>query len=120
MRIVIVLPLLLALVAARPAMAQSFDCSMARGEDEEMICSIRELGDLDSDMAGLYRELEERLPLSLQRMLLAMQRGWLQSRRACGSDEQCLTEHYLARIAELKALADADFNGRDDRSARPR
>lgn len=93
--------------------AQSFNCNSARGEDEETICSIREIGELDTEMAGLYRQLEESLSPSLQRMLLAMQRGWLQSRRACGSDDECLSEHYLARIAELKALAEADLSSRD-------
>jgi uncharacterized protein len=113
MRIVFVLSLLLPVVASHPAAAQSFDCASARNEDEETICSIRDLGDLDSEMAGLYRDLEGRLPVSLQRMLLAMQRGWLQSRRACGADDQCLSEHYLARIAELRALADTDFGVAD-------
>ncbi len=114
MRMVFMLSLLLPIVASYPAAAQSFDCATARNEDEETICSIRDLSNLDSEMAGLYRELEQRLPLSLQRMLLAMQRGWLQSRRACGTDNQCLFEHYLARIAELRALADTDFSGEAD------
>jgi uncharacterized protein YecT (DUF1311 family) len=87
------------------AHAASFDCnSTSLSRIEKTICSSKELNAMDSDMDGIYREMQNlaRDPIAL----LRSQRDWLTGRNRCDSTE-CLKRSYSARLAQLRATAQA-------------
>lgn len=86
------------------ASAQSFKCKYAKYEDEKLICSDPELGELDERMVAVFNEINRQAPAFLKRMLRAEQDGWLRSRHACKWNTRCVRGHYLARTRQLNAL----------------
>ncbi len=81
----------------------SFDCARAGTPTERAICGSVELGDLDTEMAALYRSLRASGSAARRQQLLDTQRAFLRVRNACGGDESCLQAVYASRIADLRA-----------------
>lgn len=97
-------------VAATPA----FDCAMADGAVEEMICADAELADLDRTMDAVFRQSVAAIeglgaPGDALPVLRAYQRGWIKGRNDCwkASDQRaCVVDSYKQRIASLQAAWD--------------
>ena len=81
----------------------SFDCARAGTATERTICGNADLGDLDTEMAALYRAQRAAGNAGQRQQLLDAQRAFLRLRNACRADEACLGTVYTARIADLKA-----------------
>lgn len=90
---------LLGLVAAT-AGAASFDCKLARGNVEAMICADSGLSALDERLDAVYARW--RKAAVDDKTEKAMQIAWLKTRNAC-QDAACVRQAYQARIAELQA-----------------
>ncbi len=92
----------LALAAATPALAASFNCAKAVTSDEKAICASPTLSDLDVQMATLYG-VRMQIPMLMGARGAAQdeQRSWLMQRGACAANTACLTQMYQQRIAQL-------------------
>lgn len=126
-----ILPALLALAGAAPAVAApaetpdapavipappppmqvpSFDCAEAEGEVPKLICADSTLAALDVRLDEVWRQVLERSRESPDEgMIRAEQRGWIKGRDDCwkSDDEKaCVREAYVLRIAELQARWD--------------
>ena len=78
------------------ASAASFDCNKARSHVEKMICSDRELSELDEHLGRYYEGARMTLQGS-EACFKTDQMQWLKSvRNACG-DNTCLRTAYLNR-----------------------
>lgn len=97
----LVLTLLLGLIAAT-ASAASFDCKLAHGKIETMICADSGVSALDERLGAAYAHI--RKTSSDEKAEKANQLAWLKARNTCG-DAACLQRAYAARIAELQARA---------------
>lgn len=92
-----------------PALAQapSFDCKKAAtGSMEALICRDSGLARLDRQLAQVYSAAQEKAKNEHPPTLRAEQRGWIKGRDECwksGDKQQCLTDEYKRRIAELQA-----------------
>jgi uncharacterized protein len=106
---------LLSLVAAHPALAQSFDCAKATTAVERLVCADRRLGALDGELgAEVKRSLaadpahraeklgEARKWLGERDRLCALPAGELRG-EARAKALACLAAAYEARLAALKA-----------------
>ncbi len=91
-----VLLILTSMVFQGATIAASFDCTKARSFAEKSICSNNKLGNLDVQMAELYKEGLGVIGPSVR----SEQREWLKTVRAC-KDELCLEKKYQVRIDEL-------------------
>lgn len=94
--------------ASTSALAASFDCSKAAQPDEKAICATPALGDLDVEMATLYRVRME-LPMLMGARGAARdeQQSFLEQRAKCAGDVACLTQQYDQRISALnQTIAD--------------
>jgi uncharacterized protein len=103
-----VLAAIVAAATATGAHAASFDCGKATQPDEKAICATPALGDLDVEMATLYRVRME-LPMLMGARGAARddQQSFLDERAKCGSDVACLTQQYNQRVSELnQTIAD--------------
>lgn len=85
-----------------PAKAASFDCAKARTADERAVCASRTLSELDIEMAVRFETLAGLVAMGTRGDMGDAQRGFLASRRRCGSDARCLTALYNERIRVLK------------------
>ncbi len=112
MRLLVSLALLAALspLAALATDGPSFDCALAKGSAEKLVCS-------DTALATLDRRLADRYAAALTaasrpggggnealRMLRASERGWIKGRDACWKSDDphdCIKISYLRREAEL-------------------
>lgn len=92
----------IALAWTSAAPAASFDCSKARSVIERQICDSDELSQLDERLERHYRGALHVLS-NARECLRQDQRAWLRARNAC-TDETCLRESYLRRLAALDAL----------------
>lgn len=81
------------------AQAASFDCKQAATPVEKAICADKELGELDMDLADLYREVQPRLAEPDRVQLVQAQRLWLKQ-----LEPSRLNAQYQTRLAELGAL----------------
>lgn len=90
------------LITAPHSDAASFDCARARSPVEKMICSNEQLSSLDEHL-GRYFQGALHVLAPARACLRADQQQWLQRRNRC-TDESCLAELYLARLAELDGL----------------
>jgi serine/threonine protein kinase len=82
-----------------PAIHASFDCAKPGNDAEHLICSDKQLADLDVKMAYLYE-----LGLSSvidKNEFSGEQISWLPRRNGC-SDKECLVTAYNDRIKELE------------------
>lgn len=79
--------------------AASFDCKLAHGKVETMICADSGLSKLDERLSAIYSQ--SRKTSSDERAGKAMQLAWLKTRNAC-DDVACLLRLYETRIDELR------------------
>ncbi|EDQ9731860.1 hypothetical protein BH006_06785 [Salmonella enterica] len=87
--------------------AASFDCLRVTGTDEKAVCANRQLSDLDVEMAVKYHWLSGLAGMGVAGDMRDSQQLWLQKRRACGGDTDCLHTLYLQRIQALNRIYDA-------------
>lgn len=85
---------------AATANAASFDCKLAQGKVETMICANGDLSTLDGQLGSLYTQI--RKISGDDQAEKTMQRAWLRARDTC-ADLACLQHAYASRIAELRA-----------------
>ena len=93
------------------AIAQSFDCGLARDAVEKAICGSSRLRQLDADLARAYANALQRDAQQADSVRQA-QRNWTKLRPACLADkrpaaispEQCLADAYVARLGALAPL----------------
>jgi uncharacterized protein YecT (DUF1311 family) len=86
----------------------SFDCATAKRPDELAICNNKELAGMDARLNSQYLKLKAIFKESPDKDQLRVQsqRGWVDLiRRACGSDENCLSVLYRCKFNELKIVA---------------
>lgn len=93
------LPLLLSFIGTATN-AASFDCKLAQGKVETMICADSGLSKLDEQLDAAYKQV--RKISSDERAEKRMQLAWLKERGAC-ADLACIQSAYASRIAELRA-----------------
>lgn len=86
------------LVVAPIATAASFDCTRAGSAVERLICSDRELSDLDNSLDEVFVMEIEREEAATR--LRSSQKAWLAARNAC-SDAACVRHQYEDRLAQL-------------------
>lgn len=90
-------------VLPQPAHAASFDCRPGGlAADEAAICKNIDLNDMDVRMATTFELLREVLPMGSRGTLETAQIEWLEKRRACGANLDCLAAAYANRMAELR------------------
>ena len=99
-------PVLLAasFLLAGEALAVSYNCQKATGEDEKAICTSIELSKLDDDLAAAYKATMQLLSGDKRRsaMLRKDQVEWIQNRSRCGATVSCLKNEYTRRIRWVK------------------
>lgn len=84
----------------------AYDCGVARGIIEVLICQDPALSALDRKMADVYAAAERKASNEFPMTLKPEQRGWVKGRNECWkSDDRsaCVSESYRLRIAELQA-----------------
>jgi len=109
--------IVLALVAASPAFAQSgpsFDCAKAANAIDRAICGNGELAKADRDLAATYTALLDRLSGAAKDGLVKDQVQWIANRnRACRAESAdiggCLKSRYAARIKNLRTYAQGAY-----------
>jgi uncharacterized protein len=106
-------PLLLTiLISAGPAAAQSFDCKKAFYADEKTICQDSRLGQLDQELASVYGRWAGRLPKARREEIEGNETLFVQARRRCGQNRDCIEHSYRNRIEEIQgASAEEDRGG---------
>jgi uncharacterized protein len=107
MRFSLIIPVLGVLLLTVPANSASFDCTRARGGDEQAVCASRALSELDVEMAVRFDMLAGLVAMGTRGDMGDAQRAFLASRRRCSSDARCLTLLYHTRIAVLKSQYEA-------------
>lgn len=91
----------LALVAAVPARAASFDCRRATTADEGAVCADPRLSELDDLLQAAFEQAKQRSgPVSATKLA----RGFLADRRACGADRSCILARYVDVLAGMRDL----------------
>jgi len=88
------------------AQGPAYDCTVARGIIETLICQDPGLSALDRQMAEVYAAAEPKASNEFPSVLKPEQRGWVKGRNDCWkSDDRaaCVSESYRLRIAELQA-----------------
>lgn len=94
-------PMVIAL--PKPVQAASFDCRTAGlAPDEAAICQNIDLNDMDVRMVTTFDLLREVLPMGSRGALETSQIEWLEKRRACEANLDCLAAAYASRMAELR------------------
>lgn len=91
---------LLLSVMVTTATAASFDCKLAQGKVETMVCADSGLSKADEQLDAAYTKI--RKMSRDEQTEKAMQRAWLRARNAC-ADLTCLQHAYASRNAELRA-----------------
>lgn len=86
--------------------APSFNCAAASYPDEYVICGRQGLAQLDVELARIYDRALSVAPPRVADRIERNEADWLESRHACGTDVLCIRNHYLDRIAELRAIVD--------------
>lgn len=99
----LVLTLFLGLIGAT-ASAASFDCKLARGKVDDMICTDSSLSKLDEQLDAAYAQFQK--SSSGGKAEKAIQLAWLKTRNKC-TDRVCLQRSYESRIAELRSRTGA-------------
>ena len=94
---------------AHPALAAgpSFTCQKASHPVEKLICANPELSAADVEMARRYGEVMTKAPADDKQGIQIEQERWLKSRNTCAAGaelQQCVLNHYQARIERLKAF----------------
>jgi len=89
--------------ASVPGEGPSFDCSQARGAQEQLVCGDPELAALDRQLAETYRQAQAKA--SDPALLRATQRGWVKGRDECwkaADTRGCVFEAYVRGIVDLR------------------
>lgn len=94
---------------ASPVFAQAFNCNFAKQADELTICRDDSLKALDEDMANRFFKIRQQLPVDAQAQLKSGQKDFLNTRKFCGTDGDCIENAYRGRKDSLCALA-SEFN----------
>jgi uncharacterized protein len=87
------------------ANAASFDCKLAHGKVEPMICADSGISKLDEQLDAAYAQV--RKASGDERAEKTMQLAWLRTRNTC-TELACLQRAYRSRLAELHARAASD------------
>jgi uncharacterized protein len=90
--------------ASEPA----FDCAVASGQAQLLVCTDDGLAELDRRLADVYRRALENLPPDDVPITKAEQRGWIKGRDDCWKADdvkQCVTEAYQMRIVQLQIVS---------------
>lgn len=85
---------------ARP----SFNCRAARTRTEQLICSNGRLAAQDRRMASVYYAEMANADPETRRQLRQSRNRFLSRRERCGSEE-CVSDAYAERVAEIRAIA---------------
>jgi uncharacterized protein YecT (DUF1311 family) len=80
----------------------SFDCRLASGKAELMICNNEQLSQLDNELSVLYYTIRKTLAGDDQRQFDSAESVWVVERNTCSSDFNCVKKMYDDRIDELK------------------
>lgn len=80
---------------------KGLDCRQDKARDEVAICNNSKLLAHERSVVKLYGEHIKGSIGAAKAAHRAAQKNWLRERRRCGSDEQCLLQHYENRLAEL-------------------
>ena len=88
--------------------APSIDCSKAKGQVEELICSDSELMILDVELARAYASVSAKSTGPVLKSLRANQRGWIKGRNECWkatqvSIRECVVTSYRSKLAALRS-----------------
>jgi uncharacterized protein YecT (DUF1311 family) len=88
-----------------PSLGPSFNCAKATYPSERLVCSSSELAVLDLAMANAYRDAMAQLREKERKTALRdSQNRWLRTTRETCAGADCLSDIYLQRIGELKAV----------------
>jgi uncharacterized protein len=93
------------LCLAVPAWSQAFNCNFAKQPDELTICRDDSLKALDEQMADSFFKIRQQLPPEGQSRMKREQKAFLDSRKFCGTDGDCISNVYAERIELLCLLA---------------
>jgi uncharacterized protein len=105
-------------IGAGPANAQSFPCRSAHYADEKTVCNDAGLGQLDQDLAAVYRRVMLKLPRREAEDLDKNEDTFVLARRRCGDNRACIEQSYRNRIQELQsALPEAETDRKAERRA---
>lgn len=85
----------------------SFDCRLASGKSELLICNNEKLSQLDNELSVLYYTIRKTLAGDDQRQLDSVESVWVVERNTCGDDLNCIKKMYDDRIDELKKKMNA-------------
>jgi uncharacterized protein len=94
--------LLTILISTGPARAQSFDCQKAYYPDEKTICGDPRLGHLDQQLASVYGRWVAKLPRERRDEIEKNETLFLQARRRCAWNRNCVEQSYRNRIEEIR------------------
>lgn len=94
----------LALAAATPVLAASFDCGAARTPDEVAVCRTPALSLLDTEMGALWFSYS-RIPMLMGASGVRGDdaRAFLAARAHCGAETGCIAALYTARNTALRS-----------------
>ena len=80
----------------------SFDCRLASGKAELMICNNEQLSALDNELSVLYYTIRKTLAGDDQKQFDSAESIWVVERNTCGGDFNCIKKAYDDRLAALK------------------
>ncbi len=103
---------LVSVFASAPCLSQTaayapIECAKASAPAEKTICGNYVLGQDEARLATLYGLLTSLVAMGQRGDIMDAQQHWIASRNACGTDVQCLTKSYKARIGDLSKQFDA-------------
>lgn len=106
--------LLLALAFSLFAVAQSFDCKLAKSPREHAVCSDEKLAALDSAVSAAYKSLRAQLSPESAALVQSDQREWLHwldvvcpahGKGIADEMNRCLSNEYTNREHDLEQVA---------------
>ncbi|WP_144211142.1 MliC family protein [Shewanella donghaensis] len=108
--LLIFLPFLLfnSSITSAAIQAPSFNCKLAQGQIEELICQNNQLTILDIQLNDVYQQLANKVEAAEFAQIKPIQRGWIKGRNDCWKAEDmtaCVTAAYSSRITELQIAA---------------
>jgi uncharacterized protein YecT (DUF1311 family) len=92
---------------ARVTVRPSFNCRYAKTRTERMVCASPRLAAQDREMASHFYALMARADPATRSHLRRSRDAFLARREQCGT-ESCVISTYLARMAELRSIAQGD------------
>ena len=83
----------------------SFDCRFAKTPDELAVCASPQLAALDRKLSQLYYARVDELSGDGRKAFRREQGEWIARRSGCGSNANCVSQAYTARIASLQGAS---------------